>query len=149
MKINFTKKEYKLLVDMLCIADWVMHSQIEGKRDENAYEKLKGNIFSHFKAFEAEDIIVDDKQLGNFYETDDYFNGIKEQYLDEYGNEFLFDELTERLSQRDAIEELGEKQFSALNFNEKINVLMKHASKYDKEFEANGIMNLYINKDNS
>lgn len=35
MKINFTKKEYRLLLDTLYVSDWVMHSYAMNQIDND------------------------------------------------------------------------------------------------------------------
>jgi hypothetical protein len=41
MKIHFTKKEFRLLIDMISIAEWVMNSHKTGENPKSEpYEKL-------------------------------------------------------------------------------------------------------------
>jgi len=50
MKINFTKKEYQTLVEMLLTADWVIRSHEEEPRAETkAYDDPRKKVLSHVK----------------------------------------------------------------------------------------------------
>ena len=44
MKINFTKKEYHLLIDMLYLSDWVMHSHSTSDEDSDYKTAKKANF---------------------------------------------------------------------------------------------------------
>lgn len=50
MKINFTKREYQALVEMLLLADWVMHAhEVDPNPATKPYKDLRKKVLSHFK----------------------------------------------------------------------------------------------------
>jgi len=50
MKMNFTKKEYQALVEMLLAADWVITGHEEEEREETKpYRELRKKVLAHFK----------------------------------------------------------------------------------------------------
>jgi hypothetical protein len=50
MKINFTKKEYRLLLDMVEIAEWVLNAHKSDPSDEiKKYSDLYQKILSYAK----------------------------------------------------------------------------------------------------
>ncbi len=52
MKINITKKDYRLLLDILSIATWVMNShKIEPDPKSIPYEELEQKFLSYAKQF--------------------------------------------------------------------------------------------------
>ena len=57
MKINFTKREYRLLIDILEISEWVLnaHSNVE-REDTKKYSELAQKIFSYAKEMGYEDL---------------------------------------------------------------------------------------------
>ena len=62
MKINITKKEYRLLLDILSIADWVMNAyQTEDDPRTKPYEDLEQKFLSYAKDFGFENLIVYDQ----------------------------------------------------------------------------------------
>ena len=54
MKINITKKEYRLLLEMLYLADWMMNSQSVERRYKE-HEELKKKIFPLYKEMGSEE----------------------------------------------------------------------------------------------
>ena len=54
MKINITKKEYRLLLEMLYLADWTMNSQSVERRYKE-HEELKKKIFPLYKEMGSEE----------------------------------------------------------------------------------------------
>jgi len=58
MKINFTKKEYRSLIDLLDIANWVINAHRTGIGEEpKEYADLIQKIYSFSKEMGCEDII--------------------------------------------------------------------------------------------
>jgi hypothetical protein len=51
MKLNFTKKEYQALVEMLLAADWVItgHEEEEEREETKPYRELRKKVLAHFK----------------------------------------------------------------------------------------------------
>lgn len=67
MKIHFTKKEYRQLLELIYLGDWLASAHSE--TDESPYEAIREKIYSYAKAFHCEDWIEYDKSLGRHYET--------------------------------------------------------------------------------
>jgi hypothetical protein len=57
MKINCTKKEYRTLIEMLLVADWVInaHEVDEGEGVRKPYKELRKKVLSHHKVMGMED----------------------------------------------------------------------------------------------
>lgn len=73
MKINITKKEGEVLLDMLAVADWIMHAYVIGKEEYHLeHEALKEKLFSYYKEMGAEDRIESSQELDGYYERSDY-----------------------------------------------------------------------------
>ncbi|MCU7944723.1 MAG: hypothetical protein KZQ87_18800 [Candidatus Thiodiazotropha sp. (ex Cardiolucina cf. quadrata)] len=56
MKINFTKKEYRQLLDMVFLGGWVASPHRED--NSSPYETLSEKIYAHAKDFGFDDLIV-------------------------------------------------------------------------------------------
>lgn len=68
MKVNITKKEYRTLLDMLYIADWVLHSSTIKETKQNEYEALKQKFLSYFKEMEADEQIEFSQEFNEHFE---------------------------------------------------------------------------------
>ena len=66
MKINITKKEYRLLLDVFSISDWVMNSHKVGDTPKSEpYKKLEQKFMSYAKEFGYENLLRYEKKLEN------------------------------------------------------------------------------------
>ena len=56
MTVNFTKKEYRVLVEMLLIADWIIHADAVDPVEKTAsYADLRKKVLLHYKEMGLED----------------------------------------------------------------------------------------------
>ncbi len=56
--MEFTRKEYECLLDVLYIADWVMNAhKVEDAPKTEAYRKLEQKIFSYAKDMGFENLV--------------------------------------------------------------------------------------------
>lgn len=115
MKINITKKEYQTLLDMLNIADWVLHSYTIKEPKQNEYEALKQKFLSYFKEMDADDKIEFSPEFNEYFEKTEYEKLINEKFIEPYENELFWDELIHRLSERDTIHAMGVEQYRKMN----------------------------------
>src|SRR5436190_10857547 len=121
MKIDITKNEYRLLVDMLYLADWMMHSHAIGEEQHHhEYEKLRKKILSHYKDMGAEDIVEYSEESDDFFESSDYDDYIHEKFIDPYDNENFWDELTDRLAERDVVNDSGLEKLKSMEGIERV-----------------------------
>jgi len=68
MKINLTKQEYRALVVLLELGDWVMHAhEARPEARTNAYQQLKKRLLSYYRDMGMQDAIEYAREL------DDYF----------------------------------------------------------------------------
>ncbi len=148
MKINITKKEYRLLIDIFSISDWVMTSyKIGDNPDSEEYRKLEQRFFSYSKDFGFENLIEYDKNLEGYYPTIEHDNlESNKNFIEEFEEEIFWDKLTNNLAQRDLLEEKGIEEFKKMNSIEISIHEDKFIEKYDSEFIKNGIKNLKISE---
>lgn len=144
MKFDLTKKEYRLLLDMVEIARWVLHSHQKRIPDEKKpYNALEQYIASYAKSMDMEDLMLYDDQLEGYFPTGDYH----EQYMahvEEFENEVFWDELINRLACRDLLKTYGEEHVRNLDSAERINKLAELEEFYRREFEQYGLLNLIL-----
>jgi len=151
MTIDITKKEYRLLVNLLHMAWWVIYAHRTGAeykdRRLQKYEKLIQKLYSCFREMDADDLILYDEKHGKHYPTkemedDPEVTGIIEKMEDDAFWEMLVDRLSERdLWRREGIEKRGK-----IAFEEWIDKHEDIAAGYWKEFSAHGLENVDIVK---
>lgn len=146
MQINISETEYRLLMDMLYLSDWMMNSHDETGNANPEYRALRKKILAYSKDAGAEDKVKFSKEDDEYYELAEYEDMLQEKFIDEYDNETFWEELIDRLSNRDLMSEMSAKEITNMEFSERIERLSKFEEKYESEFEHNGLNNLKINK---
>jgi type IV secretory pathway VirB4 component len=140
MKINFTKKEYRLLVDMLYLSNWVMHSHAIGPEEHHSeYEELRKKLLSYYKEMGFKDMEKESTAKCEYYETWEYEEAMHEKFINLYEDQVFWDELTDRLAERDAVKEIGLEKFQTMEGMERINKIEEIRDRYANEFEQHGI----------
>jgi len=70
MKINFTKSEYRILLDVIYMADWILHAHdTEDRSDTKEYSDLFQKLMSYAKDMGCEDLVNFDEQQQNYAES--------------------------------------------------------------------------------
>ena len=143
MKINYTKKEYRLLLDMVEMAEWVLNAHRCNPSDGiTKYSEISQKILSYAKEMGFEDLINYDKDLGGYYATFEYEESEHMKYIEEFEDDVFWDALPHRLAKRDLVKQVGEKKYMEMGFEERATKLLEIESVYYKELEENGIDNL-------
>ena len=148
MKINITKKEYRLLLDILYLGDWMLtaHDDQEAPEKEK-YQDVIQKFYSYAKEMGYENLIEADKASNKYYETREYEDtGGTHEIIDTYNNATFWDELVLELAMRDAKEKVGNDAFKKMSPEERIHLLYTLEEQYHDEFAANDLANLRVNK---
>ncbi|HZK52740.1 MAG TPA: hypothetical protein VFC84_00850 [Desulfosporosinus sp.] len=147
MKINFTKKEYVKLLDVLYIADWIMNAfHSEERVETKEYKDLEQNLFRFAKTFGVDDLITLDSGGGEFMPTKEFEEESPAlEFIEEYEVESFWDELIGQLAKRDLILKHGPQIMKLVFEDEDINrELETLEEKYAQEFKENGLSNLRL-----
>lgn len=145
MKINFTKNEYHLLVEMLTIADWVMHAScVDNEVTHKKHRELRDKIFSFYKEFDAENLIDTGLEKDVYYETDTLLDNVHDSYIAPYKDGMLLDELSYRLAQRDVFCEVGPEAYGEMEKMERFSKILNAQESYVNEFAKHGLENVII-----
>ena len=146
MKINFTKKEYGCLLEIIYLGNWVATAHdLPSSELKSEHEKVAQKIYSYAKEMGFENLIELDQGSGEYFETREFEESSSVQSeIDEYNEETFWDELISRLAERDAVRTVGEKAFMKLSIEEKMELVHGIEQKYYIEFENNGLNNLEL-----
>lgn len=147
MKIELTKTEYRELLDVLFIAEWVLHAFDAGNRSRMKHcDRIIQNIFSHAGSQGMEHLIARDAETGELFPSREFDNSTPVwELIDWFADETFWDELIHRLSERDAarraggyehLDVLGPAEFMTLE-----NPIRK---RYEAEFGGHGLERLEI-----
>jgi hypothetical protein len=135
VNIELSDKEFRRLLDMVYIGNWILNST-RGDNRISDYDELESKIFSYclksklYSLFE----IVDDEVVPSAAFAE---GGIHEAIMN-YEDSIFFDILAEELARRDM-------DFTPIN-SENYKELSSRIDEYIEEFEQNGINNVSVNK---
>lgn len=143
MKIECTKEEFKVLLDMVYAGNILINSMRSQEEKIEEYANMEQFFLSKAKEYGLENIAEYDEEYSEYIPTREYededFNG----YIDEYETRVFWEELIMRLARRDALNYAGDVDQDITKAALK-EMQLKLEDKYEEEIEANGIMNLKV-----
>ena len=147
MKIDLTRKEYRDLLDMLTIADWVLnaHKAVADPRT-GRYRKLEQKFFSFAKQMKYENLVEYAADHDRYFQTKEYDeSSAARTFIVECENDSFWEELISRLAERDLARQLGgDDRVSTLSPEELFEKLGQLEEYYGDEFSQNGLENLRL-----
>lgn len=138
MKIELTKEQYKNLVDLVQLGDWLINAT-RNKTIEK-YDQTVQLIFSHSKEFSFNN--MDFQRDFNLYELKPNYEEKLHKYIDEYDDYTFWEQLSMKLAERDFLRQVGPRRFTEEHMELKDEI----EEKYLKEFEKNGLKNIELKK---
>ena len=134
MDIHLSMKEFRHLLDLVYIGNWILNSTRGNDRFED-YDLVQEKVFS----LAAQNGLPELAQtyLGHVFPSRAYEDGGIHDAIADYEDAVFFDILAEELARRDMTEE-------HLNPND-LGELTARMDTYMSEFEANGIENISLN----
>jgi hypothetical protein len=145
MKLELTNKQYRDLIELLFLGNWIANASRTGaKGDERLekYEEIEDYILSQAKHFQAEDVVKSEEN--DFYTTMDFEESLM-PIVEEYDEFTFWEQISMKLAKRDLLREIGPVRQLKDEHRERMYDIEEH---YENEFEKNGLKNLeIINKD--
>jgi hypothetical protein len=145
VEINFSNEEYKTLLEVLYLADWILNSYETDKEPKNiVYHDLEQKILSLADKFEHKELVDFDEKYEEYIPSNILEEGPVFDYIDDYNEETFWEELIDRLSKRDLLKHHTESEIEGMEESLILSEIEKYARKYAEEFEANGLKNIEI-----
>ncbi|MDR0951682.1 MAG: hypothetical protein LBM18_02025 [Oscillospiraceae bacterium] len=133
MEFELTKKEFRHLLDLVYIGNWILNSIRANDRFEE-YDLLQEKFFA--LAAENGFRALTQRYLGHIFPSTAYEEGGIHDAIAEYEDDVFFDILAEVLAHRDMIAE-------HLNPDDMTELALRIES-YMREFETNGVENISL-----
>lgn len=130
MNIELTDKEFRRLLDLVYIGNWILNSTREKDRFED-YDILQEKLFA-LCAKNGMNALISRWQ-GHIFPSSAYENGGIHEAIADYEDAVFFDILAEELARRDLGEDCDD-----------LAALTARMDEYMDEFEANGVENLTL-----
>ena len=133
MNIELTSKEYRLLLDMVYIGNWILNSTRTDDRIED-YDLLQEKLFAKAPANGMRSLV--ESWQGHIFPSRAYEDGGIHEAIADYEDAVFYDILAEELARRD----MDYQPVSRENYDE----LVSRMDDYIAEFEAHGTDNISI-----
>ena len=147
MKIDLSKEEYRDLLDVLHMADWVMHAhETDMTLGANKYDRLIQKFYALAGAMGQERLIEYDPDHREYFQTREFddTSGAWE-FIDDFTNETFWDELIHRLTDRDVSRKVGGyDNVDKLTMKERFALEGPILEKYTQELDEDGLERLEI-----
>lgn len=146
MKIDLTKSQFESLLKLCYIGNWIANAQRTGAKDDpmiKEYEAIYEYVQSHAPEFGFEDLVQWDEECKRYFATANFEESEDTHGLiDEYDENSFWDDLTEKLADRDFSKAYSEKERKKMSFEESYIKRQPFEDKWDKEINKHGITKL-------
>ncbi|MPM10985.1 hypothetical protein SDC9_57323 [bioreactor metagenome] len=136
MKLELTTKEFRRLLDMVYIGNWVLNST-RGEDRFTDYDKVESKLFDHARK-NGMPTLAEDYQ-GEVVPSKAFSDGGIHEAIADYENNVFFEILAEDLARRD----MEEANIDENNIDE----LANRIEAYISEFEKHGTDNVLVDAD--
>ena len=133
MNIELTEQQFRYLLDLVYIGNWVMNSTREDDRIKE-YDQVESLIFSHCLQHKMSKLV--ELYRGELIPSRAFAEGGIHEAIMDYEDAVFFDILAEELARRD----MDYAPISAQNYDE----LVARMDEYMEEFELNGTDRLQL-----
>ncbi len=144
MKINFTKREYKVLLEMIYLADWMRHAHEAGLK-QDAYRVLAQKILSLAGEFGCEDLVEHCEDPNEYMPSQELEDAdTVRDCIEEYDDATFWEELITRLARRDVLRKHTKEELLRMTEKERAMLILQVEESYADEFELNGLGRIKI-----
>ena len=143
MSLHLEPDEYRKLIELAYLGEWLINAH----HDSEVQEEDASSVLQRLLASAPDsDLIAQDPETGDYFMKDIWVEQLYESYILDYDDHVFWDELTERLAQRDLARRRGV-DMDAISRDEDLMDLIPLEEKYRRELETNGIDRLAIDPD--
>jgi hypothetical protein len=146
MKINFTKKEYRSLLEAMQIADWVLHAhEIEPRTDTKKFEELFEKLLALANEMGCKDLVELEEDDNKYYPAIELESAV-EEFIEEFESNTFWEELVSRLSERDVLRKAKMTELMDIETKERISLFSEAEEKWTKEISSFGLDRICVDE---
>jgi hypothetical protein len=145
-KIEFTNEQFKHLLELAYLGEWVANSHRLNDEVIENYEEIFHYLFAHAANHGLQDCCnpLDPKDPDpRVYRTTDFEEELH-HYIDEFDENNFWSQLANKLAFRDLLKQFGEEKLLAMDNEERFTRLMRLDDHYQEIFSEKGLETLKI-----
>ena len=147
MNIDISEEEYRQLLDVLKMAEWVMHAH-ETEKDPGTepYDKVIQKFYALARDMGQGHMVEYDPKLKDYFLTMEFEDtSPSRDFIDEFTDETFWDELIHRLTERDVARTAGGyDHLDTMSMTERFAHEGPVLARYIQEFDDHGLERLEI-----
>ena len=148
MKIEFTNEQFKNLLKVVYLGNWMANAIHAGNEEDPRHkglEEIENYINSFAEKFGFGDYVDYDKKCKQYFLSGKIYD-LVDEYIDDYDSECFWLQLHYRLSGRDFERKYTDKEISKMNQEERFKKGWPFHEKWENELNDHGIKRLEIKK---
>ena len=143
IQMEFSEAEYRLLLEMTYLADWMANAHKVPDEENLRYRDLEQKLMAQGKKVCGDMVDVDEEEK-LYYPSKDLEEGVCCDIIEEYDDETFWEELPDRLAVRDVEQEKGEGALEKMTPEERVKILGEKEDEYIDEIETHGLSRFVI-----
>ncbi len=144
MDLNLTREQYEKLLELVYLGNWLINAYRTDDYLED-YSDVVSLIFSQAGKAGLEEKAVRDERGEKYLPSFDFEESLHD-YIGEYDSFCFWEELINRLAEREAIKEFGSLPLDKIDLDEFLEKKNKYLRVYEQEVEENGLKNFELIK---
>jgi hypothetical protein len=138
--VSLNRKEYRLLVQMIYRSLLINESLVnqDNAKEHEEMCDLAEKIISYAADFDSDDIVARDMLNGTLYPSANFYGKVMDQ-ITEYDEITFWEEITQRLADRDTINEHGMEIIKKLSEEEYLSLVTDRLIWYTEHFKMRGL----------
>lgn len=144
--LSLSISDYRALVEMIQVADWVITSrENEPQESTRQFREVRKAVLANVAAIGMDHDIVFEND--DYFETLDYENNAPHRELiAEYDGSIFWDELLERLVDRDFRDKFSEAEIAGMSLEKRVSEQTQIQATYEVEFVDHDLNRLRIDQ---
>ncbi|MGQ9801718.1 MAG: hypothetical protein ACUVRL_08660 [Candidatus Saccharicenans sp.] len=138
MELKLNKEQYEKLLELVYLGNWMVNAYRTDDYLEE-YSEVVSNIFSRAEEAGLEGKSVKDETEAKYLPSYDFEESMQD-FISDYDGFCFWEELINRLAERDALKEFGSTPLDKIDLEEFLNKKSAYLRKYEQEVEENGIL---------
>lgn len=139
MNVQLEPEEFRKLIELAYLGEWVVNAHHDTEYQDDA----AGSTLQRLLATQPMEGVGRDDETGEYYMQDDWVEQLYDKYILDYDDHVFWEELTERLAQRDLARRRGV-PLDSINRDDDLLELRPLEEVYRRELEDHGIERLDI-----
>jgi hypothetical protein len=142
--LTLSRAEYTDLIKLTYAGDWLINAIRTPGEEIEKYKRIEQSVYKAGLENGFSDLLELSDEYGEVFPTNELEESDVSEYIHEYNEQIMWEELIDLLAIRDFERKYGEAEIAAMSQSERIDKQSNFFDKYGEEFEEHGTDHLEI-----